>query len=103
MTSEITRQVAVRGGQLPVWARAGNGPAVIFLRYWGGSHRTFAPVIARLPSGTAALSYDNRGWRPPARSLACSANSPLPPGSDPSLSVGTGALIRPDGYSAARR
>ena len=62
MTSEITRQVAVRGGQLPVRARAGNRPAVVFLHYWGGSHRTFAPVIARLPSATAVLSYDNRGW-----------------------------------------
>jgi pimeloyl-ACP methyl ester carboxylesterase len=33
----------------------------VFLHYWGGSHRTFAPVIARLSSGTTVLSYDNRG------------------------------------------
>jgi pimeloyl-ACP methyl ester carboxylesterase len=32
------------------------------LHLWGGSHRTFDPVIARLTSGCAAVSYDHRGW-----------------------------------------
>ena len=56
------RQVNVRGGRLPVWVQAGEPPALVFLHYWGGSHRTFAPVIARLASGCAVVSYDHRGW-----------------------------------------
>jgi pimeloyl-ACP methyl ester carboxylesterase len=61
--SQVTmRQVNVRGGQLPVRVQAGESPALVFLHYWGGSHRTFAPVIARLASGCAVVSYDHRGW-----------------------------------------
>jgi pimeloyl-ACP methyl ester carboxylesterase len=56
------RQVSVRGGKLPVWTRAGEPPALVFLHYWGGSHRTFDPVIARLAAGRAVVSYDQRGW-----------------------------------------
>jgi pimeloyl-ACP methyl ester carboxylesterase len=32
------------------------------LHLWGGSHRTFAPVIAGLTSGCAVVSYDHHGW-----------------------------------------
>lgn len=56
------RQVKVRGGRLPVWAQAGEPPALVFLHYWGGSRRTFAPVIAGLACGRAVVSYDQRGW-----------------------------------------
>jgi pimeloyl-ACP methyl ester carboxylesterase len=55
-------QMSVRGGQLPVWVQAGEPTALIFLHYWGGSHRTFDPVIARLTSGCTVVSYDHRGW-----------------------------------------
>ena len=42
---------------------ASRRPAtLVFLHLWGGSHRTFAPVIARLTSGCAVVSYDHRGW-----------------------------------------
>jgi pimeloyl-ACP methyl ester carboxylesterase len=34
----------------------------VFLRYWGGSRRTFAPVIASLSSGRTVVVYDQRGW-----------------------------------------
>ena len=57
-----TRQVSVRGWCLPVWAQAGELPALVLLHYWGGSRRTFAPVIAHLASGRAVVSYDQRGW-----------------------------------------
>jgi pimeloyl-ACP methyl ester carboxylesterase len=56
------RQVNVRGGRLPVWVQAGEPTALVFLHYWGGSCRTFAPVIARLASGCTVVSYDHRGW-----------------------------------------
>jgi pimeloyl-ACP methyl ester carboxylesterase len=55
-------EVDVRGGRLPVWTQAGEPATLVFLHLWGGSHRTFAPVIARLTSGRAVVSYDHRGW-----------------------------------------
>jgi pimeloyl-ACP methyl ester carboxylesterase len=54
--------VDVRGGPLPVWTQAGEPTTLVFLHLWGGSHRTFAPVIASLASGSAVVSYDHRGW-----------------------------------------
>ena len=68
MSQLSTRQVTVRDGRLPVWVRAGEEPTLVFLHYWGGSHRTFEPVIARLAPGRAVVSYDHRGWGA-ARSL----------------------------------
>ncbi len=62
MSQANMRHVTVRGGQLPVWVQAGEAPALVFLHYWGGSRRTFAPVISRLASGCAIVSYDQRGW-----------------------------------------
>jgi pimeloyl-ACP methyl ester carboxylesterase len=41
--------------------RTGSGPALVFLHYWGGSSRTWQPVIDRLP-GRATLTIDARGW-----------------------------------------
>jgi pimeloyl-ACP methyl ester carboxylesterase len=62
MDSTNMREVSVRGGRLPVWIQAGEQPALVFLHYWGGSHRTFDPVIAGLTQGRAVVSYDQRGW-----------------------------------------
>ena len=47
---------------LPVRVQAGEPPALVFLHYWGGSRRTFDPMIARLTAGHAVVSYDFRGW-----------------------------------------
>ena len=55
-------EVDVRGGRLPVWTQPGEPQTLVFLHIWGGSHRAFAPVIARLASGCAMVSYDHRGW-----------------------------------------
>ena len=41
--------------------RPGTGPTLAFLHYWGGSARTWEPVIARL-AGHSTLSIDFRGW-----------------------------------------
>lgn len=62
MSNANARHVTVQGGQLPVWVRAGTAPTVVFLHYWGGSHRTSDPVIARLAPERAVVSYDYRGW-----------------------------------------
>jgi len=48
---------------LPVYDyQAGEGPALVLLHYWGGSARTWQPVIDLLP-GRAIVSIDARGWR----------------------------------------
>lgn len=52
--------------------RPGTGPTLVFLHYWGGSARTWAPVIDRL-EGRGTLSIDFRGW---GRSGACPAPTP---------------------------
>ncbi len=62
MNETESTEVNVRGGPLPVWTQAGEPTTLVFLHLWGGSHRTFAPVIARLTSGSAVVSYDHRGW-----------------------------------------
>jgi len=40
---------------------SGTGPTLIFLHYWGGSSRTFAPLISNLPQ-FPATAIDFRGW-----------------------------------------
>jgi pimeloyl-ACP methyl ester carboxylesterase len=48
--------------QLPHYERRpGTGPTLVFLHYWGGSGRTWAPVISALP-GRDTLTLDFRGW-----------------------------------------
>jgi pimeloyl-ACP methyl ester carboxylesterase len=42
---------------------AGQGvPALVFLHYWGGSSRTWAPVIAQLSNTHRCVAIDFRGW-----------------------------------------
>lgn len=40
---------------------AGN-PALLFLHYWGGSSRTWGPVMAALPAALRCIAPDLRGW-----------------------------------------
>ncbi len=37
-------------------------PALVFLQYWGGSTRTWHPVIARLAGTARCVAIDHRGW-----------------------------------------
>ncbi len=37
-------------------------PALVFLHYWGGSHRTWNGVISRLADTFRCVAYDSRGW-----------------------------------------
>lgn len=63
MTSPIiVGRVDVENGQLSVQSRDGDAPVLIFLHYWGGSRRTWMPVIERLDPGQAFVAYDQRGW-----------------------------------------
>ena len=36
--------------------------ALIFLHYWGGTARSWAPAIAALPGTCRAIALDARGW-----------------------------------------
>jgi 3-oxoadipate enol-lactonase len=43
--------------------QAGDGaPALVFLHYWGGSSRTWRPVIEQLSSSSRCIAIDHRGW-----------------------------------------
>jgi pimeloyl-ACP methyl ester carboxylesterase len=40
----------------------GGAPALVFLHYWGGSSRTWIPVIEHLSSAHRCVAIDFRGW-----------------------------------------
>lgn len=41
----------------------GSGePALVFLHYWGGSSRTWSPVVSELASAYRSVAVDHRGW-----------------------------------------
>jgi pimeloyl-ACP methyl ester carboxylesterase len=61
----ISRAIDVDGVQLHADTRSGVPPALIFLHYWGGSRRTWRPVLARLHPDQAFVNYDQRGWVTP--------------------------------------
>ena len=58
----VGRFFDVEGGQVYAHVREGDGPALIFLHYWGGSRRTWIPVLQRLDPGQGFVAYDQRGW-----------------------------------------
>lgn len=58
----VGRFFDVEGGQVYVHVREGDGPVLIFLHYWGGSRRTWTPVLERLDAGQGFVAYDQRGW-----------------------------------------
>ena len=56
------RVIDIDGAQLYADVRSGTGPPLVFLHYWGGSRRTWQPVLARLHPHQAFVTYDQRGW-----------------------------------------
>ena len=58
----VGRFVPVAGGQLYAHVRASSGPTLVFLHYWGGSRRTWIPVLRRLDPRQSFVAYDQRGW-----------------------------------------
>lgn len=47
---------------LHVYEKGSIGPTLIFLHYYGGSHRTWQPVVSALPSELHVVAPDLRGW-----------------------------------------
>lgn len=62
MNQLTTSPVGIKGGQLVVKTRSGGKTALVFLHYWGGSHRTFAPVIDVMSNNCSVVTFDQRGW-----------------------------------------
>lgn len=56
------QMIDVGAGRLYAHVRHGDGPTMIFLHYWGGSHRTWTPVINLLSPHHGVVAYDQRGW-----------------------------------------
>ncbi|MEU6199014.1 alpha/beta hydrolase [Streptomyces sp. NPDC047061] len=61
-STPIGRYFDVQGGQVYGHVREGDGPALVLLHYWGGSHRTWRPVLELLGPTQAFVAYDHRGW-----------------------------------------
>jgi pimeloyl-ACP methyl ester carboxylesterase len=57
-----TRSINVPGGSLIADVETASDPTLVFLHYWGGSRRTFRPVIVRLTSLCSTVTFDQRGW-----------------------------------------
>ena len=47
---------------LNVEGSGAGDPALVFLHYWGGTHRTWKKVAAGLKSSYRIVTYDMRGW-----------------------------------------
>jgi len=54
--------VRVNDVDLNVVDTGGSGVALVFLHYWGGSSRTWLPVMERLASTHRCIAIDFRGW-----------------------------------------
>lgn len=55
ISSEITLNVSFFGTR-------NQQPSLVFLHFWGGSSRTFSPIIAHLSSNFHCITIDLRGW-----------------------------------------
>ena len=54
--------LTVNNIRLHLREQSGQGPALVFLHYWGGSSRTWQAVINALPAGRHTITPDLRGW-----------------------------------------
>lgn len=54
--------VDVGDATLAVRDTGGGAPAVVFLHYWGGSARTWQPIVDRLSPEHRCVTYNHRGW-----------------------------------------
>jgi pimeloyl-ACP methyl ester carboxylesterase len=71
VSETLSRVIDVDGARLSADTRSGTAQALVLLHYWGGSRRTWLPVLTHLDPGLAFVNYDQRGW-------GDSANAPGP-------------------------
>ena len=55
-------KLLIGGVLLEVQERGGGDLSLVFLHYWGGTHRTWNKVTAELQSSYRTVTYDMRGW-----------------------------------------
>lgn len=55
-------QVQIGDVALEVQVKGEGEPALVFLHYWGGTHRTWSAVVAELEGSYQLVTYDMRGW-----------------------------------------
>jgi pimeloyl-ACP methyl ester carboxylesterase len=55
-------RVVVGGVRLYVERKGAGDVSLVFLHYWGGTHRTWSKVIVELVGRFASVAYDLRGW-----------------------------------------
>lgn len=58
----MSRTIRTNGAELVVEEAGTDGPALVFLHYWGGSARTWDAVVARLPARLRKMVVNQRGW-----------------------------------------
>jgi pimeloyl-ACP methyl ester carboxylesterase len=61
MSSQLT-VLHVNGVDLNVVDIGTGAPVLVFLHYWGGSSRTWAPVMEQLATTNRCVAIDFRGW-----------------------------------------
>ncbi len=54
--------VRIQNVELEVEISGRGKPALVFLHYWGGTHRTWDAVARNLQSDFKIITYDMRGW-----------------------------------------
>jgi pimeloyl-ACP methyl ester carboxylesterase len=52
----------IRNVSLEIRQRGAGDIALVFLHYWGGTHRTWNKVAAELETSYRIVTYDMRGW-----------------------------------------
>jgi pimeloyl-ACP methyl ester carboxylesterase len=52
----------INGIELNVRDQGRGEPTLLFLHYWGGSSRTWDPVVDSLKTDFRCVAYDHRGW-----------------------------------------
>lgn len=58
----MSQTIRTKGAELVVEEAGMDGPALVFLHYWGGSARTWDAVAARLPARRHRVLVNHRGW-----------------------------------------
>ncbi len=54
--------LTIQNVELEVEISGRGEPALVFLHYWGGTHRTWDAVVRDLQSNFQIITYDMRGW-----------------------------------------
>ena len=60
--ASIQRVIRVNEVDINVVEAGAGDPALVFLHYWGGTSRTWAPTIERLSQTHRCIAIDFRGW-----------------------------------------